>query len=103
MEFEAQFSYALHPMPSGRVAFRRWRWELWHGASLLATGWRTSPRQAEHALRAHAARGAHRLLGLHALRPEDNVTVDPFLPGTPVRLRAGTVSCLLVPRGDAAA
>jgi hypothetical protein len=95
-----EFSYALRPMPAGRVSFRRWRWELWHGSSLLATGWRTSPRQAEHALRVHAARVAHRLLGLHVLRPEDNVVSDRFIPGAPVRLRAGAVSCLLVPLAD---
>jgi hypothetical protein len=100
MEFQAEFSYALHPMPSGRVAFRRWRWELWHGASLEATGWRTSSRQAEHALRTHAARVAHRLFGVHALRPEDNVVMGAFRPGAPARLRVGDVSCVLIPRAN---
>lgn len=100
MEFEAEFSYALHPMPAGRVAFRRWRWELWHGASLLATGWRTSPGQAEHALRSHAARVAHRLFGLHALRPENHELTAAFGPGQTARLRAGSISCVLIPRTE---
>ena len=34
------FAYALYPLPPGRLPFRRWRWELWHGANLVAAGWR---------------------------------------------------------------
>ena len=30
------FAYALYPLPPGRLPFRRWRWELWHGPTLVA-------------------------------------------------------------------
>ena len=30
-----QFAYALHPVPPGRLPFRRWRWELWHGSTMV--------------------------------------------------------------------
>ena len=45
-----QFQYAIGLLPRGRFTFRRWRWELWHGAVLRASGWRLSPRDAERAL-----------------------------------------------------
>ncbi|MEA2444231.1 MAG: hypothetical protein QOJ12_1523, partial [Thermoleophilales bacterium] len=44
------FEYSLSELPPGRVGFRRWRWELWHGAVLLASGWRLSARDARRAL-----------------------------------------------------
>ena len=31
-----QFAYALYALPPGRLPFGRWRWELWHGASMVA-------------------------------------------------------------------
>ena len=90
--------YALELLPPGRFPFRRWRWELWSGAVLLASGWRTSERQAERALRTTAARVAHAPLGLHPLRPEEAAATGSFSAGRPTRVVCGAVSCLLVPR-----
>ena len=36
-----ELTYALHLLPRGRIALRRWRWELWHESHLLAAGWRS--------------------------------------------------------------
>ncbi len=99
---EPELHYELHLLPPGRVPFRRWRWELWHGARLEATGWRTSERQAGRALRTHAARIAHALHGLHPLRPEAAVVPGGFRPGAVARVECGAVSCRLVPRALAA-
>ena len=96
---EPTLLYALHLMPPGRLPFRRWRWELWSGATLLASGWRTSERQAERALRTAAARVAHAKLGLHPLRPEQAAAATgSFLAGLPTRVECGGVSCVLLPR-----
>ena len=101
---EPTLLYALEMMPPGRFPFRRWRWELWSGPTLLATGWRTSERQAERALRTTAARVAHAKLGLHPLRPEEAAATGSFLAGAPTRVQCGAVSCLLLPRaGEATA
>ena len=59
-----EFAYALYPLPPGRLPFRRWRWELWHGANLVAAGWRLARPDAGRALRVHAAEFGHRLFGL---------------------------------------
>lgn len=95
---EPELHYALHALPPGRFPFRRWRWELWHGATLLATGWRTSERQAERALHTAASRYAHRAAGLHPLRPERAAVPEGFRAGLPARLHCGAVTCLLLPR-----
>ena len=58
---EPTFEYALELLPPGRFPFHRWRWELWNGPLLLASGWRTSERQARRALRLHAARAVQAL------------------------------------------
>jgi hypothetical protein len=100
---EHAFEYALHPLPPGRVGFRRWRWELWHGALLLASGWRVSARDAERALRTAASRRLHELLGVRALRPERARALDHFFDGAVVRVDCGAGVCSLVPRlGDLA-
>ncbi len=96
---EPTLLYALELLPPGRFPFRRWRWELWSGPLLLASGWRTSERQAERALRTTAARVAHAKLGLHPLRPEDAAATGSFLSGAPTRVQCGAVICLLLPRG----
>ncbi len=96
---EPELSYDLRVLEPGRVPFRRWRWELWHGPRLLATGWRTSEGHAERALRTAASRFAHRVLGLHPLRPEATTVPGGWRPGAAVRLQCGAVSCRLVPRG----
>jgi hypothetical protein len=53
--------YALELLPPGGFPFWRWRWELWKGSELLATGWRTSERQAQRAVRSAAARAMRAL------------------------------------------
>jgi len=53
------FSYVLHELPPGRLPFRRWRFELWHGARLEAAGWRMSERDAARALIAAAPAGPY--------------------------------------------
>ncbi len=100
---EPELHYALHLLPPGRLPFRRYRFELWHGPRLLATGWRTSEAHAERALRHAAARVAHRLRGLHLLRPEAATASVPLRGGGVARVRCGAVSCLLVPLSDASA
>jgi hypothetical protein len=100
MDAEPELHYALHELPTGRGGFRRWRWELWHGPRLLATGWRMSERHAERALRTAASRFAHRLLGLHPLRPERTSATGALAAGDHVRIDCGAVSCLLVPRAS---
>ena len=95
--------YALQPLAPGRVGFRRWRWELWHGAALLATGWRTSPGHAERALVAAASRRVHALLGVRPLRPDRAEALDRFVPGATVRVDCGPTVCELAPRRESAA
>jgi hypothetical protein len=94
------FDYALHALPPGRVGFRRWRWELWEGALLLASGWRVTPHDAERALRTAASRRAHERIGVRALRPDQARAVGRFVPGRTMRVDCGAVACVLVPRGD---
>lgn len=97
------FEYELAALPPGRVGFRRWRWELWQGAALLASGWRISPRDAERALRSAASHRVHDLLGVRALRPERARALDRFMPGRTVRVDCGAATCVLIPRGVEAA
>jgi hypothetical protein len=93
-----RFGYALHPLAPGRFGFRRWRYELWHGNHLHAAGWRTSRRAAESALRRHAARVGHAIFGLSP-SADAIASVDGEVPlGATVRIDAGAVSLMLVPR-----
>lgn len=96
-----EFSYALHELPPGRFGFKRWRWELWHGATLHATGWRSQRADAERTLRTYAAIRAHDFFGLGRPTPETlpAVTGEPLRPGAAVRLQTGAIHYLLVPRG----
>ena len=93
-----ELSYVLHPLPSGRIPFRRWRWELWHGPRLLAAGWRLSVLHAQRALRSHAVRYAHRLHGLHPLRPDAAHAPETSWAGRPVAVNWGDLRILLTPR-----
>jgi hypothetical protein len=95
-----ELSYALMLLPAGRLAFRRWRWELWHGPQLLAAGWRLDPRAAQRALRVHALRYAHRRHGLHLLHPERDAEAEAGWPGSTVAVGAGDVRVVLRPRQD---
>ena len=93
-----QFAYALYPLPPGRLPFGRWRWELWHGATLVAAGWRLSRPQAGRALRLHAAAFGHRLFGLPAPARDEGAAAGDLRPGTTERLVIGHIACALVPR-----
>jgi hypothetical protein len=99
---EPELQYVIDVLPPGRLPFKRWRYELWHGPILLATGWRTSERHVERALRTAASRYAHRVLGLHPLRPDETAVPGGFRAGRPARVDCGAVSCLLLPRHMAA-
>jgi hypothetical protein len=91
-----EFAYALYPIPPGRLPFGRWKWELWHGANLVASGWRLARPDAGRALRQRAAEFGHRLFGLPA--PESGFPRQDLQPGTTERLAVGPITCLLVPR-----
>lgn len=96
----AAFEYDLRELPPGRVPFRRWRFELWHGAALLRSGWRVTPHDAERALRGAASRRAHDLIGLKPLRPENARALTPLKAGATVTLDCGALTCVLVPRRE---
>lgn len=93
-----ELTYVLDLLPLGRKAFRRWRWELWHGPRLLAAGWRLSALHAQRALRAHAFRYAHRLHGLHPLRPEAAHRGDTGFSDGRMAIRWGELRVVLTPR-----
>jgi hypothetical protein len=92
-----QFAYALHPLPPGRLPFRRWRWELWHGSRLIAAGWRLSRPQASRALRVHAAEFGHRLFGLAVPAHDPREGAGDLSPGAVERLVIGPITAVLVP------
>ena len=93
-----KFGYALHELQPGRLPFRRWRWELWHGSTLVAAGWRLSRPQAGRALRMSAAEFGHRLFGLPGPPRAETGAGGDLRPGTAERLAIGPITCLLVPR-----
>jgi hypothetical protein len=93
-----ELSYVLHPLPVNRIAFRRWRWELWHGPQLLAAGWRLNVLHAQHALRAHAVRYAHRRLGVHVLRPDAAHPAETMWGERRVAVDWGDLRVVLTPR-----
>ena len=71
---------------------------MWHGATLVAAGWRVTRPQAGRALRHSAAEFGHRLFGLPA-PPRDAPRADgDLVPGRAERLAIGPITCLLVPR-----
>ena len=90
------FKYVLHELPPGRLPFRRWRFELWHGARMEGAGWRMSERDAARALRAHGSRVGHRIFGLRP--PPAEKSAPAFRPGAAVRMHHGAVTFSLVPR-----
>jgi hypothetical protein len=91
-----EFAYSLYLLPPGRLPFKRWRWELWHGSNLIAAGWRLARPDAGRALRQRAAEFGYRLFGLPV--PEERVPRGDLQPGTTERLAIGPITCLLVPR-----
>ena len=93
-----RFGYQLHQLPPGRFGFRRWRYELWHGNQLQAAGWCTTRRAAERVLRRHATRVGHAMFGLKP-SPAAIAAGEGEIPlGASVRVEAGAVTLLLVPR-----
>jgi hypothetical protein len=92
-----ELSYALFLLPASHVAFRRWRWELWHGTLLLASGWRLNALHAQRAVRVHALRYVHRLHGLHLLRPEAGQPPEVAWDGEPVAVDSGDLRVVLRP------
>jgi hypothetical protein len=96
------FAYALHPLPRNRLG-QRWRWELWHGATLVAAGWRLTHQHAERALCTAASRRGHAQLGLQPLRPDRSFPASGLSAGRPVRVDCGAFECTLIPRRPGAA
>jgi hypothetical protein len=92
------FAYALYQLPPGRLPFRRWRWELWHGPTLVAAGWRLGRADAGRAVRVHAAEFGHRLFGLPVPARDPRAGRGDLRPGTAERLAIGPISAMLVPR-----
>jgi hypothetical protein len=93
-----EFAYALYLLPPGRLPFRRWRFELWHGSNLIAAGWRLGRADAGRALRTRAAEFGHRLFGLPIPTPDATAVRGDLRPGSTERLAVGPITCLLVPR-----
>jgi hypothetical protein len=92
-----EFAYALHRLPPGRFPFARWRWELWHGASLVAAGWRITRADATRALRVHAAEFGHTLFGL-AVPDRTRVAAHGHLrAGGSERIEIGPIAYVLRP------
>jgi hypothetical protein len=91
------FGYSLEELPPGRLPFRRWRWELWHGSRLEAAGWRLTRRDAERALHARAVHIGHAMFGLRP--PAQQVVADaPELrPGAALRVELGAIAFSLLP------
>ena len=89
------FSYVVHELPRDRLPFRRWRFELWHGARLEAAGWRSTERDALRALRKHGSRVAHAMFGL---RPPGDAPAGGFRTGATIRVLHGGIAFALVPR-----
>jgi hypothetical protein len=100
-----ELTYELHLLPRGRMSFRRWRYELWHGPQLLAAGWRLSAQHAQRAVGSHAIRYAHRVHGLHPLHPDRAPGSETSWRGGRVALESGDLRVMLTPRAvlDAAA
>lgn len=102
-----ELTYELHLLPRGRVSFRRWRYELWHGPQLLAAGWRLSALHAQRAVGGQAIRYAHRVHGLHPLHPDraSSGQEEASWNGRQVALESGDLRVMLTPRAilDAAA
>jgi hypothetical protein len=93
-----ELTYELELLPPGRFPFRRWRWELWNGAHLLAAGWRVSALHAQRAMRVHALHYALRRHGLHPLRVEQAATTEPAWGRRSVAVEWGDLRVLLTPR-----
>src|SRR4051812_49570542 len=89
------FSYVLHELPRDRLPFRRWRFELWHGARLEAAGWRTTERDALRALHKHGSRVAHGMFGLRP--PAEGPRGGGLRPRAAVRVQHRRIALPPVP------
>jgi hypothetical protein len=90
------FAYVVREIAPERFPFRRWRWELWQDALLVAAGWVTTPLRVERALRIAASRRLHQLAGVTPLQPERARLLDALAPDRASRVDAGIGMCLLV-------
>jgi len=95
------FTWSIRTLPPGRLPFRRWRYEIWQGAVLVAAGWRTTPAAAELAVRTAAVRRAHDLLGVRVLRPERHTLRGTLRPGAEAEVSCGPVRATLLACDDA--
>ena len=93
-----KLSYELHLLPPGKVPFRRWRWKLWHGSSLIASGWRLARPDAGRALRVAALEFSLRFFGLPVPPRDARVGAGDLRPGVVERVALGPTTCVLVPR-----
>ena len=93
-----ELSYSLYLLPPGRFLFRRWKWELWHGSRLVASGWRVTRADAGRALRVHAGEFGHRLFGLPAPPRDDRTARGELAPGSAERIAVGAITAWLIPR-----
>jgi hypothetical protein len=92
-----EFAYALYPLPPGRVPLKRWKWELWHGPRLVASGWRLSRPDAGRALRLYTSEFGHRLFGLPAPPRDERMARGDLWPGSAERVAIGAITARLVP------
>lgn len=90
-----RFAYAIHPLPLGGYGFRRWRFEVWHGAAMVAAGWRVSERDASRAIESLACDRARHMFGLDATARRRR---EGFRTGASVRVDDAGVAFELVPR-----
>ena len=95
-----ELTYHLHLLPRGRISFRRWHWELWHEAQLLAAGWRTGPLHAQRALRAHAFRYVHRVHGVHPIPSQAAHPAEQPWGGGSAACYWGELGVVLTPRAS---
>ncbi len=90
-------TYDVHLLSAGRIPFRRWRWELWHGATLLAAGWTLDQLQAQRTIRVHAVSYAHRVNGLRVLHPDVDHPAETPWGRRPVTIDWGEMHIELTP------
>ena len=92
-----EFAYSLYPLPPGRMPFRRWRWELWHGSQLVAAGWRLG--RADAAARCGCTPPIT-ATGCSACRPRRAIRARAaaISPGHHRAARDRPITALLVPR-----
>ena len=92
------FAYALYQLPPGRLPFRRWRWELWHGATWSRPAGGSARPDAGRALRVHAPSSATGCSGCPCPRATRAPGAATCAPAAPSGWRSAPISATLVPR-----